>query len=144
MLGCSSYNVPATTDQCGAFPGDDGAAVQGCLSQLSFSALQVDRQCTDNCNKLQTTTSPSKVEPGVVREGSIFLPSFWKPTSGGKAARQWECRAPCGILSCSDISQSSVQVLCRPWCTTGPRDMFQKCHPSCAVVPLACSFAAYL
>lgn len=41
----------------GTFPGEAGAAIRGCLSQPSFSALHVERQHTENCNKLQAQPS---------------------------------------------------------------------------------------
>lgn len=37
----------------GTFPEEPGAAIRGCLSQPSFSALQVERQCIENGNKLR-------------------------------------------------------------------------------------------
>lgn len=45
---------------------------------------------------------------------------------------------------------ASIQVLCRPQCTTDLSNMFQKCQPRAipelahAVVPLTCSLAVYL
>lgn len=39
------------------FPGEPGAAVRGWLSQPSFSALHMERQHTENCNKLQPQPS---------------------------------------------------------------------------------------